>query len=729
MLWAQMKGPVQRSAPFRIITFVASLCHALLTTPLADAQVAASRGESSFVHSAWTAKDGLPGAAVSLAQTTDGFLWIGTASGLYRFDGVRIQRYVPQDGQLQEGVLAPLFATGDGGLWIGYNRGGLSFLKNGTMTHFTERDGLPRGQPRCLAQGHDGGLWAAFQGGLSRFDGSRWQRVGMDWNYPAATAWSVVVDRDGTVWALADDRVYALPRGAKLFQDTGLSVRPGMLLVAPDNGLWLSEPSRQTTTLLRKQDGRLTRDATTLRVGDWRPIFDRRGGLWVGGWGNGSIYHRSPRELSDGTFTRPGTGAEAFRETEGLTDNRITEFLEDREGNIWIATNGGLDRLRRRNLTWFALPPGSHDFSLVPGQAGEILATSQLHETIELPRRAVRGDAPKNVLFSYRDPGGTVWVSSFAGDASTFRATLSQWNGRQLRKVAVPADLGSLNITAMATDRAADLWLSASRKGVYRVRGDVWTHVSIFADSPTAAAAAAMTDATGRLWFAYPARKQIAVVADGTVQQIFTERELPIGAVRTLAQSSGRLWAGGDAGVAFVDGDRFHRVVGDDGSTFTEVKSIVPTDREGLWFSAQQGIVHIPRLEVDRVVANPAHRVSYDIYDESSDLPDRLQTSGVQPGAVQSSDGSLWFATRSGVARIDPRAIEKNPLAPPVLIHALSADAKDHAVAGHTIALPALTREVRIAYAALEPRAARAGAFPLPPGRVGSGVARCRREA
>jgi ligand-binding sensor domain-containing protein len=194
-----------------------------------------------FYHTSWTAKDGLPGAVLSLAQTTDGFLWIGGSGGLFRFDGLAVERYTPQNGSLpREPVVSVLFATPDGGLWIGYNQGGASFLKNGRITNFTEHDGLPTGLTRCFAQAKDGVVWAAFVGGLALFDGTHWQKIQTDWNYPGKTASSLFVDHSGTIRVASEDRIFFLPRGGRLFQDAGLSVTRGMLLLAPDNLLWWS---------------------------------------------------------------------------------------------------------------------------------------------------------------------------------------------------------------------------------------------------------------------------------------------------------------------------------------------------------------------------------------------------------------------------------------------------------------------------------------------------------
>jgi ligand-binding sensor domain-containing protein len=134
-----------------------------------------------FVHTAWSAKDGAPGSVYALAQTTDGFLWLGTMQGLYRFDGVSFERYEPQSGPpFQSYFITSLLALPNGDLWIGFHEKGVSRLRDGTNTNYTNADGLPSGGVVRLVQDREGAIWAGTNGGLARFEDGRWQRIGDD---------------------------------------------------------------------------------------------------------------------------------------------------------------------------------------------------------------------------------------------------------------------------------------------------------------------------------------------------------------------------------------------------------------------------------------------------------------------------------------------------------------------------------------------------------------------
>jgi ligand-binding sensor domain-containing protein len=118
---------------------------------------AGDRTIGQFVHTAWSAKEGAPGNVYALAQTTDGFLWLGIMQGLYRFDGVSFERYEPRSGPaFQSSNITALPALPSGDLWIGYRDKGASRLRNGMNTNYTDSDGLPSGSLTRFAQGRQG---------------------------------------------------------------------------------------------------------------------------------------------------------------------------------------------------------------------------------------------------------------------------------------------------------------------------------------------------------------------------------------------------------------------------------------------------------------------------------------------------------------------------------------------------------------------------------------------
>src|ERR1700676_1527422 len=117
---------------------------------------------SQYAHTAWKIRDGFAkGSILSIAQTPDGYLWLGTAFGLSRFDGVRIvPLQPPPDQHLPSTIIRSLVAARDGTLWIGTSNG-LASWKNGKLTQYAELAGLVI---FALIEDDEGSIWVGANG-------------------------------------------------------------------------------------------------------------------------------------------------------------------------------------------------------------------------------------------------------------------------------------------------------------------------------------------------------------------------------------------------------------------------------------------------------------------------------------------------------------------------------------------------------------------------------------
>ena len=114
-------------------------------------------------------------------KRADGTLWLGSSTGLYRFDGTRFVRYPgPSDDPLPSVDVSALIASPDGGLWIGFRFGGICLLRDGQQSRYAVRDGIPRGTVKRFAWDREGVLWVATTGGLARISGAHVEKVSGD---------------------------------------------------------------------------------------------------------------------------------------------------------------------------------------------------------------------------------------------------------------------------------------------------------------------------------------------------------------------------------------------------------------------------------------------------------------------------------------------------------------------------------------------------------------------
>src|SRR5207245_1252809 len=160
---------------------------------------------SQFTHTSWTAKDGIPGPVRAIAQTPDGYLWLGTEAGLYRFDGLRVVAFETSGRSHPPGAaVLSLCAARDGSLWMGFGSGGGGRLHDGRVTHFVPGEGVPRGGILSIVEDRGGRIWAGGQYGLARFENGKWRRIGTETGYPARGAQTLLVDHEGTLWIATD---------------------------------------------------------------------------------------------------------------------------------------------------------------------------------------------------------------------------------------------------------------------------------------------------------------------------------------------------------------------------------------------------------------------------------------------------------------------------------------------------------------------------------------------
>jgi len=199
-----------------------------------------------FSHAAWGANQDAPPRILAIAQTTDEYLWIGAAEGLFRFDGLTFERYQSQpEPALPSGAVVSLLALPNGDLWIGFYSGAISLLRNGHAVNYGKADGVPRGYIDSLAQDETGAIWAGWEYGLVRLENNRWKEVGREWNFHGTAARSIYFDRAGTLWVATENTIVFLPKGTRTFQSTGIHVgQVSQIVEAPNGKLWMSEPTR-----------------------------------------------------------------------------------------------------------------------------------------------------------------------------------------------------------------------------------------------------------------------------------------------------------------------------------------------------------------------------------------------------------------------------------------------------------------------------------------------------
>src|SRR5882672_3399738 len=670
------------------------------------------RSNTQFTHTAWSAKDGIPGPVRAIAQSGDGYLWLGTEAGLYRFDGLRFVPYDPSRSEHPHGpAVLSLLAARDGSLWMGFGSGGIGRLRDGQVTHFPPGQGVPEGGILSIVEDDAGSIWAAGQYGFASFGNGKWRRVGAESGYAAPGAQALLVDHAGTLWVATDglnfrlskhpiraNTILTLARNATRFSATGESV--GMiwsLTEAPDGAVWVADTTFKKARRIDRRGA-----ASPAVAVDGEPmclIFGGDGSLWVGLIAGGL---RRAREI--GRDARP----DRFRVEDHLSGSLVYAAMKDREGNLWFGTAGGLDRFRENKMTAFSESEGlgpDQKIALTSTPDGSVwLASYALDEVRRFRDGAfvISTLAPyspsdsSRILALYATPAGQVWVGGSFKLARESRGTFSYLD--------IPGVIGPSSVEAVAEDKGGALWVTLTSPGgirrILRRRDGKWAEPRARADFPPYRCRVLHADAVGRMWLGF--ENGDVVVFEGDASRLYSAKDgLRSGRVLVIAEDrEGHVWIGGESGLSRFAQDRFITLTQDNGLPGSSVSGILEDDDGNLWLAGALGILRVKPQELDRALASASYRVEGVTFDATDGLGGLPRQREPFPTATRAADGRLWFATTGGVAVIDPRRWPRNEMAPPVKIERAIADDRNLEVSSG-LRLPPNTKNLELQYAAL----------------------------
>ena len=625
---------------------------AFLLALLFVAPASGSAGQSVLAdisHSSWTVRDGSPQGINALAQTTDGYLWIGTSSGLYRFDGLRFLPYVaPATGpQFRSLDIVALAADAHNGLWMGFRVGGVSYLQAGRLTNYDERSGLIMSFVQQILPHEGAGVWAVTAGRLMQWNGSRWRDFGSEHGLPVGSLQSAFLDRSGDMWVGADHAVYLLARSQSQFTLISEAVKTvTQFAQAPGGAVWISDG----WTSIRPLNG-AAQGAPALRLrGVAALLFDSLGNLW-----NANDYFgvdvTSAQDLGGNLANSSEIESEHFDRADGLTSKACRGILADREGNIWVGTEMGLDRFQRANFRPFKDAPLKSFPGLAAGIDGGVWIASfgtpllgvNNQQTTQYGEK--RGWGP-----IYRDHNNVVWQYDY------WRKELSTFDGRDFAHVEVPPELDKKVVQSIAGNSYGDIFVSFENDGIWRFHDRQWEQISS-PGTPSRLALSLLADSSGRLWAGFP---------DGTIsmfergkRKAFAEGGLAdLGSVMTFCECNGQIWAGGTNGVVVLTSTGFQRIMVAEGTVLRGVSGIVQTAGGDFWLNSASGIVRIDSSEIKRFQDQPGYRVQVEILDFRDGVRGTPAQLRPTPTAIADTTGRLWFATEGNVLSADPAVIK-----------------------------------------------------------------------
>ncbi|MFN7928956.1 MAG: two-component regulator propeller domain-containing protein [Blastocatellia bacterium] len=608
----------------------------------------------------WTDQQGLPQNGIStVAQTPDGYLWLATAEGVVRFDGVRFTAFdTANTPELKSNNISAVLVTHDGALWacyrsgltryqngrftfygqaqglldnrayvlfedrahnlwIGTDGGGVNVFREGRFVSYTINNGLPDNRIRAFAEDAEGGVWVGTMAGVARFKDGKFTTYPTREDSRAEPIHALVWTRAGVLWATGTDD--GTVNSGKAFTRAGL---PTELLhhrvqaIAEDRkgSVWFSAVKRG---LYRFQNGRfeLCTKQNGLVNDDIQSIFfAANDDLWLGTGGSGLAL------LKRGRFS-------VYTVRDGLPDEIMGTVRADGEGNLWVKSRGGLSRYRDGKFTTMTerdgLPAGSGG-ALATDRAGNLLVRAPGQVLRFKDGRFSRYLSKEGLAASHllEDRAGQLWVGTmFDGLFGFQHGEMTTFTTRE--------GLAENYITALYEDRAGHLWIGTA-SGVSLLRDGrviTWAHKD-----------------------GYPGRHILAFYED----------------------SQGQVWIGTDGNglLRFSNGD-FKAITVKDGLYDNLAFQILADNQGNLWMSGNKGIYRASLKELNDFADGRAKAVTSFAYGTMDGMLSR-ECNGASPAGWKTADGRLWFPTIKGLVAVNPQQLSTEP--PHVLIEQVTVD-------------------------------------------------------
>ncbi len=645
-----------------------------------------------YAHRIWGQEEGLFQPTVySIAQTSDGFLWLGTQDSLIRFDGIHFREYAEGASVLHGSLIRSLKEDKQGNLWVGsLGSGAVRIAPDGQAKQYSMKAGLPSNTIFCLAPAKDGSVWVCTEKGLARLyqghvrvfteaDGLVSRRVRSTCQATDGTRWVAALDNG---ISRSDSDSHFVPFVDKLLP-RGQSVTA--LECSSDGSVWAGTPdglvhiSGSASRIFTTRDGLPDDEVSALTQ-------DENGTLWIG--------------TNDGVSRLLNGEISVYRTRDGLSHSQVLALCLDREGTLWAGTKNGLDQFT--------------DGKVTPYTTNEGLSSNNVGPLLE-------------------DRAGRLWIGTLGHGLDFF-------DGRRFHNLTSRNGLSSDTILSLALDGSGDLWVGTA-KGLDRVRGaSVVESFGAAQGLRGSEVRSLFADVQGTLWVGTETALQ-QVKGKKLVASLLDPRPNYESAVIALSGShtvplfasldgpglyqlrSGKLslealptthaidcffidhlhhtmWMGtlGSGLLRWKNNSLVHVYV-KDGLYDNRIYSILQDANSNLWLASSKGIFRVSRDELDRFADGKVKNVT-SIPFTTGQLRFECK-SGVQPAACRTVDGRLWFSTTSGLVVVDPNHLEANRVAPPVSISAMLINGTRLPLYQDLRLKPRETNNVEIRYAGL----------------------------
>jgi ligand-binding sensor domain-containing protein/signal transduction histidine kinase len=618
-----------------------------------------------FIVDAWSTKEGLPQSSViSMIQTRDGYLWLGTLNGLVRFDGNRFTVFDQNNTPgLNSGRIVYLFEDSHTNLWIGTDTAGVALARDGKVTSMDIGHSGHQGRLVSACEDSTGGVWLyTADARLGRYQNGKLETLPLNFN-PLAICRMITAEKSGPLWIGEDWGMFSFRTSnfhppALPFEQQIRAGKLAFILAGQRGGMWRlinGRVQKWNATQCEKDFGPFPWDNAVVTSA----CEDRDGNLIVGTLGEGVFWYDA-----GGTWRRIST-------EQGLSHSAVLSLCLDREGNLWVGTDGGgLDRIKKRVF----IPAG---------------------ETRPWVAQSISEDTHGGLWAAFNAHGVTCWFTNSAQDFGVGRGSnawtvlvdrkqdiwvgtrgegLFQFHADHFQPAAGAENLDR-QIYTLFEDHQGRLW-AGTQSGLARWNGTEW---SIYTTPDGLVVRAIAEDAEGNLWVGtegsglyyfkagklYSYQKEESGLAGNDISCLYVDKE-------------GTLWIGtaGHGLARFFNGKWTHYSTSN-GLVSNSISYIIEDDESYLWIGSNAGLMRLQKKLLNDFAGGTVRSISCRTYDEADGLPTRECSAGSQPAACRALNGRLWFPTTKGLVSVNPAELQPNRQPPLVMIESVLVEGRE----------------------------------------------------